>query len=172
MNQDNETLILNNPNSTDEELEELFAIKALIINPQMILSNVMAFNNFCWAVNDIIPNVEAFDPPNLLMVAHAIQKIEEVLGKKPLFLEPHEHTTIVFIANIGFDEGWVILPSILYFAQKELDKLTSDYAKELFHGITVEYLLKTEPWDDDDPISNACAKMQTVQHYLRVMGEK
>lgn len=169
---DNETIILTNPDMSDEDLEELFAIKALVVNPDMVLTNVMAFEKFCWAVNKIIPNIEAFDPPNVLMIAYAVKRAEEVLHRKLLFIEPHEHTTIVYIANICWDEGWVILPNILHFAQHQLDKLTTPYGHLLFNGITNEYLLKTELWDDEDPVSVHCAKTQAVNQYLKIMDQK
>ena len=172
LTQDNETIILNHPGLKDEELEELFAIKALMVNPNAVLQNVNAWEKFCFAVNGIIPNTDAVDIPNVLMVACAVQKAETALHRKMLMTEPADHTTIVYIANVAWDEGWVILPDLLHFAQKELDKLTSDYAKELFNGITVTYLSTTEPWDDEDPISTHCAKMQTLNEYLKLMGEK
>ena len=172
LDMDNETLILLHPNSTDEELEELFAIKALIKNEQGILQNVMAFEKFCFAVNTIIPNPEVVDIPNVLMIAYAVKKAEKVLNKKLLFLEPADHTTIVYIANVAFDEGWVLLPDILYFAQHQLDKLTTPYGKELFKNLSVKDLSERDPWDDDDPISNHCAKMQTLIEYLKIMENK
>jgi hypothetical protein len=172
LDQDNETVILNNPGTSDQDLEELFAIKALIHNPDMILGNILAFEKFCWAVNGITSSPEIFDPPNLLMVAYAIKKAEEVLHKKLLFIEPHEHTTLVFIANIAYNEGWVVLPSVLSFAQHQLNKLTTPYCKQLFQHITNEYLLKTIPFDDEDPVSVHCVKTQAVQEYLKIMENK
>ena len=172
MDQDNETIILNNPHLKDEELEELFAIKALVINPNAIIQNVMAFEKFCFAVNGIIPNPEAVDIPNVLMVAYAVKKAEEVLGRKLLFTEPSDHTCIVYIANIGFYDGWILFPKILSFAQHQLDKLTTPYGKELFKGYTVESLEKLEPFDDEDPISNHAVKLQTLNEYLRIMESK
>ena len=169
---DNETIILNNPDVSDEDLEELFAIKTLIGNPNVILQNCMAFEKFCFAVNGIIPNVEAVDIPNVLMMAYAVKKAEAVLNRKLLFEEPADHTTIVYIANVAWDEGWVKLPTILSFAQHQLDKLTTPYGHLLFNGITVKELSEREPWDDDDPISNACAKMQTLLEYLKIMDKK
>ena len=172
LDQDNETIILNNPSVSDEDLEELFAIKALVNNPNCIIQNILGFEKFCFAVNGIIPNPDAVDIPNILMVAYAVKKAEEVLKKKLLFIEPADHTTIVYIANVAFDEGWVKLPSILSFAQKELDKLTSPHGKLLFHNIDIQELSEREPWDDEDPISNHCAKMQTVIEYLKIMDKK
>ena len=169
---DNETIILLNPDMSDEDLEELFAIKALIINPNAILQNCMAFEKFVFAVNKIIPNVDAVDIPNVLMIAYAVKKAEEVLKRKLLFEEPADHTTIVYVANICWDEGWVILPNILHFAQHQLDKLTTPYGHLLFHGITVKELSEREPWDDDDPISNACTGMQTLIEYLKIMDKQ
>lgn len=168
---DNETIILNNPDASDEELEKIFAIKALVGNPAGVLQNVMGWEKFCFAVNNIIPNPEAVDIPNVLMIAHAVQEAEQVLNKKLLFNEPTEHMTIVYIATVAFDEGWVILPRILNFAQNELNKLTSDFAKHIFANITHEYLETTDPWDDDNPISTHCAKTQTCMHYLKVMKD-
>lgn len=172
LDQDNETIILNNPNLSSEELEELFAIKALVVNPNAVLQNVMGFEKFCFAVNGIIPNVEVVDIPNLLMVAYAVQKSEQVLKRKLVLIEPADHMTICYIANIAWDEGWVVLPSILSFAQKELNKLTTNHAQHLFHNISVEELSEREPWDDEDPISTHCAKMQTVIEYLKIMDKK
>ena len=172
MNQDNETIILNNPGTSDQDLEELFAIKALINNPNAILQNVVAFEKFCFAVNGLIPDPEVMDIPNVLMVAYAVKKIEEVLKKKLILIEPADHFTICYIANVAYDEGWVILPELLHFAQHELDKLTNHYAKNLFKNITVKELNERDPWDDDDPISNHCAKMQTLTEYLKIMDKK
>lgn len=170
INFDNETIILLNPNLPSEELEELFAIKALVNNPNAILQNIMAFSSFCLAVNGIIPNPESVEIPNLLMVCGAVYKAEKALNKKLLFLEPADHQTITYIANIAFDEGWVILPDILKFAQKELNKLTSNYAKELFDGITIEMLLNMELKEDSElPIVNHAAKMQTINEYLKLI---
>jgi hypothetical protein len=169
---DNETIILNNPDLLDEELEKVFAIKALINNPNAVLQNIMAFEKFCFAVNGIIPNPEAVDIPNILMVAYAVKKAEEVLHTKLLFEEPADHTTIVYIANIAFYDGWVLLPPILNFAQHQLDKLTTSYGKELFKNYTVESLEKLEPFDDDDPISNHAAKLQTLIEYLKIMDNQ
>jgi len=172
LNYDNETIILNNPHLKDEELEELFAIKALAVNPNAVLQNIMAFEKFCFAVNGIIPNEEAVDIPNLLMVGYAVKKAEEVLNKKLLFEEPADHTTIVYIANIAHYDGWVLLPPVLSFAQHQLDKLTTPYGKYLFHNMTVKELSEREPWDDDDPVSNHCAKMQTLTEYLKIMDKQ
>ena len=168
LSMDNETIILNNPSLTDEQFEELFAMKALAINPNAIITNVMAFEKFCFAVNGIIPNPEAVDIPNVLMIAGAIQKIESFLNKKLTFSEPSEHTVACYIAHVAFDEGWVILPNILSFAQNELNKLTSDNAKRIFALETKESLLKKVPWDDDNPISNHCARSQALQEYLLI----
>jgi hypothetical protein len=170
--EDNETIILNNPDLSDEELEKVFAIKALIHNRNAVLQNVMAWEKFCFAVNDIIPDPEAVDIPNVLMVAYAVKKAEEVLHTKLLFEEPADHSTIVYIANIAFYDGWVLLPTILSFAQHQLDKLTTPYGKQLFHNITVKELSEREPWNDDDPVSNHCAKMQTLIEYLKIMDKQ
>lgn len=170
LEQDNETIILNNPSLSEEELEELFACKALVGNPTGVLQNVMAFEKFCFAVNGIIPNPESVDVPNVLMIAAAIQKAQKLLDKKELFTEVSDHNTVCYIAHVAFDEGWVILPTILSFAQKELDKLTSDYAKEIFKDQTIESLMNTEPFDDENAISNHCSKMQALKEYLKVLN--
>jgi hypothetical protein len=172
MNQDNETIILNNPGTSDQDLEELFAIKALINNPNAVLQNVMGFEKFCFSVNGLTPSPEIMDVPNLLMVTYAVKKAEEVLHRKLVLIEPADHFTICYIAMIAYDEGWVILPGLLHFAQKELDKLNNIYSKNLFKNITEKELSEREPWDDDDPVSNHCAKMQTVIEYLKIMDKK
>jgi hypothetical protein len=169
---DNETIILLHPDLPDEDLEELFATKALYNNPNAILQNVMAFEKFCFAVNGEIPNPDAVDIPNVLMMACAVKKAEKILHRKLLFSEPADHTTIVYIAHVAFDEGWVILPDILQFAQHELDKLVTPYGHLLFNNITIKELSEREPWNDEDPVSNHCSKMQTCLEYLKLMDNK
>lgn len=166
---DNETIALNHPEMSDQDLEEVFACKALAVNPNAILQNVRGFEMFTFAVNGIIPNEEAVDIPNVLMLAYAVKKAEQVLGKKLLFSEPADHTVIVYIAHCCYDEGWVLLPKILSFAQHELDKITTPYGKQLFKNYTVESLEKLEPFDDEDPVSNHALKLQTLIEYLKIM---
>ena len=48
---DNETIALNHPEMSDQDLEEVFACKALAVNPNAILQNVRGFEMFTFAVN-------------------------------------------------------------------------------------------------------------------------
>jgi hypothetical protein len=171
LHQDNETLILNHSEMSDQDLEELFAMKALLVNPNGILQSVPGFEKFCFAVNGFIPNPETVDIPNVLMIAHAVDKAEKALNRKLLFTEPADHTVIVYIAHILYDEGWIIAPKILHFAQVQLDKLTSDYGKELFKDVTNDQLLKFTDFNEDDAMSNQALKLKTLNEYLSLMGE-
>jgi hypothetical protein len=165
LDEDNETIILNNPDLSDEELEELFALKALHHNYDVI-TNVMAFEKFVFAVNGIIPNFERVDIPNLLMVASALKKAERVLQRQLKFEEPNEHTTKVYIAHIAHEDGFVIMPRCLSFAQEELNKIT--HGGHIFADITNDFLEKTKPWDAENAVSVHCAKTQAVVEWLRL----
>jgi hypothetical protein len=120
---DNETIVLINDNKlSEQELEKVFALKALQENPG-ILGNVFAFEKLCYVLNNLKPNTTALQPPTILHLAKAIQFLQKE------YPEHHWHREVKeYIAQIALDEGWYLLPSILNFAQKELDAIS--YKKE------------------------------------------
>jgi hypothetical protein len=118
----NESIMLINGES-EEGLSELalehhFALKALEENPG-ILGNYLTFEKLVYVLNGMKPVVDVWEPPTILMIAKAIkylQKIEQL---------PNEwHGEVVeYIAQIAHEEGWVDMPEVLQFAQKELKAL-------------------------------------------------
>ncbi len=118
LNHDNETLLLINEKLSEIQLERVFALKALSVNPE-ILDNPVVFEKMVYVLNEIKPNFEAFNPPTTLQVA----KAASMLGSRTW------HPDIVkYIAHIAHEEGWVEMPSILSFANEELKSLhAGDY---------------------------------------------
>lgn len=126
---DNDTILLQYGDKlSDKQAEELFAVKALKANPS-ILQNPFAFEKLCYALNGLKPDFGIIEPANILMVSKAIQKILSILQPKEnetLF----NHEIIGYIAHIAHEEGWIQLPSILNFAQHNLEELNKN-KKEL-----------------------------------------
>ena len=165
---DNDTIALEYADKLSrEELEKLFAIKAVVSNPS-IVNNVMVFEKLCLALNGVIPSFEHVEMPNTLMVCGALK----VLKDNDIDIKNLSETVKKYIACIAFDDGFVVLPEIAKFAQSFLDRLVSDFAKELFQEVTLEILNTKQPWDDEDPISNHCAKIQAVNLYLNSIGNE
>jgi hypothetical protein len=123
LNIDNETIILVDEGKRSEsELEKIFALKALRQNPG-ILGNAFTFEKLCYVLNDLKPDINTFEPPTILHICKAIQFLEKQYPNFNWHPEIKE-----YIAQIGLDEGWYLLPSVLNFAQKELDAIS--YKKE------------------------------------------
>lgn len=156
LNLDNETIALDSTLSR-VELEELFAMKAVLGNPD-IVNNVCVFEKLCFALNGEIPSFEVINIPSGIMIAGAIHK----LGKRE-----YSEQVKKYIACVLFEEGWVIAPRNLSFCQRELDKLTCSDCKDLFKDYTADMLNKFKDFDDDDPISNNAVKIQAVELYLK-----
>ena len=147
---DNETVVLINHESknpiSELELEKYFAVKALNENPG-ILGNAFTFGLLCHVLNNIKPDTNTWEPPTVLMFAKAV----DFLNKKMFVDKPHIwHPEICeYIAQISHAEGWVKLPEVLEFAQKELNNLQPK-----------EVML------DDDGKENQKKKMDACYTYL------
>lgn len=119
---DNETIVLINDKYSEEELEHLFAVKALNANPS-IIENIFVFEKLCYVLNGLKSNVDTFEPPSLLQISKAVKFINEKFDNDMLYnREVHE-----YIAHVAHDEGWYKLPDILLFAQPELDDLHKNH---------------------------------------------
>lgn len=117
-NLDNETILLiNNEKLNENQLEKLFALKALKENPS-ILDNVFSFEKLVYVLNDIKPNIDFFEPPTILHIAKAIKFLSEQYPDHQWHFEINQ-----YIAHIAHEEGWVSLPAILSFAQDALKEL-------------------------------------------------
>jgi len=115
---DNESIILlSEGKHSEQELEKIFALKALQENPG-ILGNAFTFEKLCYVLNDLKPNITALEPPTTLHLAKAIQFLEKEYPKHNWHPEIKQ-----YIAAISWEEGWVTLPGLLSFAQHELDML-------------------------------------------------
>ena len=115
---DNETLYLElHKTKSEQELEKLFALKALKDNP-LILENVLSFEKLCYALNHIKGNFNAFEPASLLMIAKTIKDINH---------KDFNNEIKQYIAHIAWSEGWINLPEILSFSQNELDSLNNKH---------------------------------------------
>ena len=162
LNLDNETIYLEQRDKmTREELEEVFASKAVAGNPD-IVNNVMVFEKLCLALNGVIPSFEHVEEPSLTMVCGAIKKMRQIGVDTTILSEQVKK----YIACVAFHDGFVVLPRIIHFAQSFLDKLTSDNGKTLFAGITPEMLTKGEISDSDSPIDMHRAKMMIIEAFL------
>lgn len=115
---DNESIILlSEGKHSEQELEKIFALKALQENPG-ILGNAFTFEKLCYVLNDLKPNITALEPPTILHIVKAVQFLEKQ------FPDHNWHPEIKqYIAYVAHEEGWVKLPSLLLFAQHELDML-------------------------------------------------
>ena len=161
-NLDNETIYLEfRDKMSREELEELFASKAISQNPGMA-NNVMVFEKLCLALNGVIPSFDHVEEPSMTMVCGALVKMKKLGIDVTLLSE----TVKKYIACVGYNDGFVILPRIASFSQSFLDRLTSDYGKSLFADMTLEKLETQNIANSDDPIDNHCAKIQLVEAYL------
>lgn len=119
---DNETIVLINDKYSEEELEHLFAIKALRANPS-IIENIFIFEKLCYVFNKLKSNVDTFEPPSILQIAKAVKYIKENFDENIEFNREIKE----YIAHIAHDEGWYKLPDILLFAQPELDNLHKNH---------------------------------------------
>lgn len=139
---DNQTIVLINDKLSEQELEKLFALKALKSNPS-ILENFYSFEKLVYVLNNLKPNVDVWEPPTILMFAKAVQILNnlEYNVNHPEIKE--------YIAQIAHNEGWVNLPDILKFAQPELNNIQPEAVKldeeakklqEAKHLAVVEYL--------------------------------
>lgn len=153
---DNETIALTS-DLKRSELEELFAMKAVLGNPD-IVNNVCVFEKLCFALNGEIPSFDVINIPTILMVAGAVHKLGE---------RTYSEQVKKYIAVIGYEEGWAIFPQDLAFCQRELDRLTCSDCKDLFKDHTADTLSKFKDFNDEDPISNNAAKIQAVELYLK-----
>ena len=156
LNLDNETIALDSTLSR-VELEELFAMKAVLGNPD-IVNNVCVFEKLCFALNGEIPSFEVINIPTTLMIAGAVHKLKH---------KEYSEQVKKYIACIAYEEGWVILPRSLSFCQRELDRLTCSDCKDLFKDHTADTLSKFKDFNDEDPISNHAVKIQAVELYLK-----
>lgn len=114
---DNETaVIINNEKRSEADLEKYFALKALRDNPA-ILENVLSFQNLAYVLCGLKPNVDAWEPSNILILTKAAKEL------KRLGYEVYNNEIKQYIAHIGHSEGWLVLPDDLLFAQDALKDL-------------------------------------------------
>ncbi len=115
--EDNETILLNNQDKSEQDLEELFAVKAIKHNPS-ILENPFSFEKVCYALNHRKPTFDYYEPASVLMMAKAIKILKDIVPN-----HNYDYEIRNYIAIHAHDEGWVELPEILSFANKELQDL-------------------------------------------------
>jgi hypothetical protein len=117
-NLDNESILLISEGKySEQELEKIFALKALKENPG-ILGNAFTFEKLVYVLNGLKPNVMMLEPPTILHIAKAIKFLQNE------FLDHKWHPEIKqYIAHVAYEEGWFTLPEILLFAQNELNSL-------------------------------------------------
>lgn len=140
---DNETIVLINNEGlyNENQLEKLFALKALKKNPG-ILGNVHTFQCLCYVLNGIKPNVTSFEPVTLLNIVKAVNELK--MGED---FDWHDEIR-QYIAHLAFEEGWINLPEILKFSQEQLDELNCEFEmdediqkmQELKHEAVKRYL--------------------------------
>ena len=115
----NEAILLALPHRPEHEMERVFAEKAIRGNPHEVLDKVLAFEKCVYVFNNLKPDFTTFEPLGTLCNARAVK---EILGIVPdwKFHREIRH----YLAYIAWQEGWVRMPDILSFAQRELDDIT------------------------------------------------
>lgn len=157
LSKDNETILLEMwGKGSREDLEKLFAMKAVIGNPD-IVNNVMVFEKLAIALDGQIPSFEHVEYPTALQVINAVVRLRKSK------IVPESEMVKKYIACVLFDDGFVIAPKPVAFVQKQLDALVSDHAKELFGGLTADDLVGHHGDDEFDPIVFQAQKHRAVK---------
>ena len=165
---DNDTLALEHADKLlREELEELYALKACKGRPS-IVTNVMVLEKLLLALSGSVPDMESVEMPEVDEMIVSLRKLfnHGIITKDSDLGEQ----CLKYLACICINDGFVVLPEWLSSVQAYLDKMLPDYCRELFVGKNYDWFSKTKPWDDDDPISVQCVRVQTVNHLLSNIG--
>jgi len=161
---DNDTIALMNDGKLSRyELEELYALKALMANPGMA-KNVMIFEKLCLALSGSIPDMEAVERPEFYEAAIAVQKLLKngIIEK----VEDLGEQVLKYLAILAVEDGWPVMPDWLSGVRPYLSDLLPDHCESAFATANWAWLSKTNPWDDENPVSCCCAKVQAFNHLL------
>jgi hypothetical protein len=115
---DNETILLALPDRGEGDLERVFVEKAIRERPAAVLSNALAFEKAVYVFNGLKPDFGTFEPLNTLCNAKGVNEILKIVPEWEFNREIAQ-----YLAYIAWGEGWVEMPSVLSFAQRNLDQI-------------------------------------------------
>lgn len=122
-----ETLIMALKGEVSEiAVDKLLAVQAVSANSQSVLTHAVAFEKVVYAFSNNVCIMDEWQIPYIEEVCYAVQEIEKIIYKVHGKDTKIEYSGEVpgYVASVGKERGWVILPKPLKFAQERLNFLT------------------------------------------------
>ena len=146
----------------EESKNKLMAVKVLLANESFWI-RWEVFEKVCVAFNDRVPTFQVMDDLSMgeltlgVALANKIKHREFGIEVK------------AYVASEATEEGYVMLPEALSFAQEQLDSLMAGTAgPEIRDKLMDRKPLSIDITDEDDPVHVQAAHLQAVAVYLRL----
>jgi hypothetical protein len=146
----------------EESKNKLMAIKVVMAN-EYFWQEWEVFEKICVAFNSRVPIFQTMDDLSIGELALAVHLVSK-LKKRPFGIEVK-----AYVASEAQEEGYVMLPEVLSFAQEQLDSLMQGTAgPEIKAELSKRGALALNVKDEDDPVHIQAGHLQAVAVYLKL----
>ena len=146
----------------EESKNKLMAIKVLMAS-ESFWNDWEVFEKICIAFNDRVPNFHVMDDLSTAELTLAV-RLASKLKKRSFGSEVQ-----AYVASEGSEDGYILLPEDLAFAQEKLDFLMQGTPGEaLKEELKDRNLLTLDVKDEEDPVHIQAGYLQAVAVYLKM----
>lgn len=156
-------------NDSSNEIPRL--VKDMILAIKLCLTNTMPwdhwhiFDKVIMTFNNEIPNFEVMQKPSLGEITLGVEAMNKI--KANIFSEEIQN----YIAIVAREDGYLVLPEVLSFAQEKLDLYTPDVADKRQAVALAWRILKVKNelnvLNDDNMVSVQVAKLLSIDKYVK-----
>lgn len=146
----------------DEAKNKLMAVKVLLANDSF-WSEWEVFEKICVAFNDRVPTFSTMEDLSIAELALGVALANKI--KKRTF----GNEVRAYVASEAQEDGYVLLPEVLSFAQETLDNLIQGtYGEEVRDLLKARNPTSMNVTDSDDPVHVQAGHLQAVAVYLKM----
>jgi hypothetical protein len=146
----------------EESKNKLMALKVLLSN-DYFWQEWEVFEKICVAFNDRLPEFQFMDELSMAEIALAVALAAKI--KKRTF----KHEVQAYVASVAHEDGYVMLPTMLTFAQEHLDTLMQgtpgEDIRDKLKGLDP---VKLDITSGEDPVHVQAGYLQAVAVYLKL----
>lgn len=145
----------------EESKNKLMAIKVVMAN-EYFWNEWEVFEKVCTALNSRVPVFQTMDDLSIGELALAVHLVSK-LKRRPFGIEVK-----AYVASEAQEEGYVMLPEVLSFAQEQLDSLMQGTpGPEVRDELRKRGPMSIDVTDEDDPVHLQAGLLQAVAVYLK-----
>jgi hypothetical protein len=146
-------------------------VKDIVMSVKLCLLNNMTwekwnvFEKVVMAFNNETPIFEVVQKPSLGQISLTIEILNKI--KPNIFADEVK----LYIAAVAHNDGYIVIPDNLKFAQEELNRYSKDIAdkREAINLAWKLFKIKGEsiPKDDDNFVTIQCTRMLAIDKYVK-----